>query len=137
MGHMEIKTFGNICVKSLKEFVCLHFLFVCMLLFVMNPLFMSSIHGSIIVQHKKWSQWVSMIFSTGLMKQDWMKLIPMTSNDPLNITIRRACSWKVKLEKIVEVERFMLERSILSWKKHFLVGKNYFGFSNFKRLFPT
>ena len=90
MGHMEIKTFGNICVKSLKEFVCLHFLFVCMLLFVMNPLFMSSIHGSIIVPHKKWSQWVFMIFSTGLMKQDWMKLIHMTSNDPIDITTRRA-----------------------------------------------
>ena len=117
MGHMEIKTFENICVKSLKEFVCLHFLFVCMLLFVMNPLFMSSIHGSIIVPHKKWSQWVFMIFSTGLMKQDWMKLIHMTSNDTINITTRRA----YVLEKIVKVERFILEKSILNWKEPFRV----------------
>ena len=62
-----------------------------MLLFVMNQLFMSLIHGLIIVPLRKWSPWDFMIFSIGLMRQEWIlnrlwnPFLPLMAPNDLNI----------------------------------------------------
>ena len=62
-----------------------------MLLFVMNQLFMSLIHGLIIVPLRKWSPWDFMIFSIGLMRQEWIlnrsrtPISPLMTRNDLNL----------------------------------------------------
>ena len=62
-----------------------------MLLFVMNQLFMSLIHGLIIVPLRKWSPWDFMIFSIGLMRQEWIlnrsrtPILPLMTRNDLNL----------------------------------------------------